>query len=413
MNRARLRHFAQINPPSPAFDRLPHDAELTFLPMENIWPDGRLDLSQRRPKSSVTTGYTRFQHGDILVPKISPTFEASRSVLITDGLLNGVGAGTTELHILRAGPEIEPRFLLYVTHSHPFLKMGEAAMNGVAGQKRVPDDFIRNFLIDITDLEEQRRIADFLDHEIRLIGRMNSLLKRMLGKLTEREQALIDLEIVRLSSKYGTVPFRRAIQRIEQGISPQCDSVPAQEHEWGVLKLSSIKRGSFFPEENKRLPEEVTPDQRYEVRIGDLLVTRANTPELVGDVAVVTHNTRRLLLPDLIYRVTLSQSVLPEFASLAIMSSHVRGIIRATARGTSQSMVKLRGEDIREWPIPKVDKKLQIETVNKIAKQQESIKTLRHKIMRQLDLLDERRKALITAAVAGQIDVATARGSIR
>ncbi|MGI5038287.1 restriction endonuclease subunit S, partial [Streptomyces sp. JAC128] len=143
MNTVRLRHLAQINPLTPAFDRLADEDELTFIPMEAVWPGNRLDISRRRTKSTVATGYTRFQNGDVLVPKITPTFEAGRAVLI-DGLLGGVGAGTTELHIVRPGPEIDPKYLLYTVNTHNFLKLGAAEMYGVAGQQRVPDDFLRD-----------------------------------------------------------------------------------------------------------------------------------------------------------------------------------------------------------------------------------------------------------------------------
>lgn len=119
MTRVRLRHVAMINPPAPAFDNLASDAEVTFLPMEAVWPGRRLDLSRRRQKESVATGFTRFQNGDVLVPKITPTFEAGRAVLVS-GLVNGVGTGTTELHVVRPGRELDGRYLLHLVNTHHF-----------------------------------------------------------------------------------------------------------------------------------------------------------------------------------------------------------------------------------------------------------------------------------------------------
>src|SRR5690606_25789901 len=136
MKTVRLRHVAQVNPTTPAFDRLALDDEVTFLPMEAVWPGARLDRSASRKKGAVINGFTRFQNGDVLVPKITPTFEAGRAVLI-DGLLNGVGTGTTELHVLRPGPQIDGRFLYYAVNTHAFLKFGKSEMYGVAGQQRV------------------------------------------------------------------------------------------------------------------------------------------------------------------------------------------------------------------------------------------------------------------------------------
>lgn len=408
MNPVRLRHLIQVNPPCPAFERLPNDAELTFLPMENVWPDDRLDLSQRRIKSDVATGYTRFQHGDVLVPKITPTFEAARSIAIHQGLLNGVGAGSTELHVLRAGPKIDPKFLLYITHSHPFLKMGEAEMYGVAGQKRVPDEFIRNFTINLVPLEDQQRITKFLDAAIDRINRMEKLQLKILEKLDERDQAFIDRELNNLEARHGIRRFKWAIRRIEQGFSPQCHNIPAAPDKWGVLKVSSVKNGLFWPEENKQLPDTVPPDPRFEIKAGDLLITRANTPSLVGAAAVVPEVRPKLLLCDKIYRITITSDLDPHFVVLTSRGTRIRNLCTATSHGTSQSMVNLKTDEIKEWPLPNVDIQQQRLTLNRVANQQEVTNLLREKINHQLVLLEERRRALITAAVTGQFDVTTA-----
>ena len=166
-----------------------------------------------------------------------------------------------------------------------------------------------------------------------------------------------------------------------------------------------MKQGKFFPDENKKLPGDIEPMNEHEVRDGDLLVTRANTPELVGDVAVVSSAGCRLLLPDLIYRVRTNRKVSTDFVAQVLLSSRVRNLIQATARGSSQSMVKLRGEDIREWPIPRAESEQQAEFVAAIGDQLRASDKLRSTINRQLNLIAERRQALITAAVTGGITV--------
>ncbi|MEV6980481.1 restriction endonuclease subunit S [Sphaerisporangium sp. NPDC051017] len=305
------------------------------------------------------------------------------------------------------GPQLDPRFLLQALRAMaPDLR--RVAAGSTHKTIYMPD--IEQLRIPLPAMEEQRRIAAFLDAEIARIARMESLQQAVLAKLTERDLAVIDLELDRLKSQFDTAPLRRSVRRIEQGSSPQCDNFPAGEGEWGVLKISSIKNGTFFSKENKRLPADLSPDRRFMVHPGDLLVTRANTPELVGDVAVVTEHSERLLLPDLIYRIQLTESLIPEFAALTLRGSKVRSLVRATARGTSQSMVKLRGEDIREWPIPHAPTSRQREAIDTVTRHKTLTATLKAQVWRQLELLAERRQALITAAVTGQIDVATARG---
>jgi type I restriction enzyme S subunit len=179
----RVHHVADINPPTPEFDRLDKDTEIPFVPLEAIWPDHRFNATRRRPKRDVSMGYTRFVEGDILLPKITPTFQADRAV-ITTGIEGGVGAATTEVHVIRVGNAADSRYIRYLFSSKRFLDEGEASMVGVAGQKRVSDDYIREHIVPVTEPRKQRAIADYLDTAT---TRINALIdkKREMVKLLE------------------------------------------------------------------------------------------------------------------------------------------------------------------------------------------------------------------------------------
>ncbi|HUP68363.1 MAG TPA: restriction endonuclease subunit S [Acidimicrobiales bacterium] len=147
----------------PSWGALADDAVVSFLPMERVWTD-RLDMSETRAKEEVASGYTRFAENDILLPKITPTFEAGRAA-IAHPLPGGIGAGTTELHVLRPRPEVYPRWLLHFLNNETFLRRGHADMYGVAGQKRISEEFVKNYPVSLPPLEEQRRITEYLDAE--------------------------------------------------------------------------------------------------------------------------------------------------------------------------------------------------------------------------------------------------------
>ncbi len=186
---ARLRFLADVNPAAPGWESIPDHQPLTFLPLEAVWP-GRMDYSRQRPKDEVASGYTRFCEGDVVVPKITPTFEADRSTLIT-GMPTSVGTGTTELHVIRTSPMINARYLHYLVSSQTFLSGGEARMIGVAGQKRVPDQWIRDYPVPVADLTKQRMIADYLDTETARIDTLVAKIARTVELLQERRSALI------------------------------------------------------------------------------------------------------------------------------------------------------------------------------------------------------------------------------
>ncbi|MFF0542195.1 hypothetical protein ACFYTF_05105 [Nocardia thailandica] len=378
--------------------------------MEAVWPGERLDLSRTRTKESVATGFTRFQNGDVLVPKITPTFEAARAILV-HGLQNGAGAGTTELHVLRPGPLLDPRFLLYLVNTRSFLKLGESEMYGVAGQQRVPDTFLRDLEVDLLPLDEQRRIADFLDAETSRIDRLREARVLQLQLLRERSEAKIAEEIDQQFNHYGKLALRRFTTSIEQGWSPQCDDVEADPDEWAVLKTSAVSSGSFRPNEHKKLPDGIDPNSRYQIYDGDILLTRGSgSPAHVGISALARTEGRRLLLSDLLYRVRLSAGWSPEFVHMALGSRPVRGLVSLLLRGQSGQTIKLRIEDVGAIEIPNVPFELQGGIAERLQRISRVTSAAESTIRRSNTLLDERRQALITAAVAGQFDVSTASG---
>ncbi len=185
----RLRYAALINPVKSQL-KLKYGYDVSFLPMENISTEGQLLLEEERPIDDVYSSFTYFEDGDIIIAKITPCFENGKGSL-AKGLLNGVGFGTTELHVLRANQNIDPHYLYCITKSNQFMKYGEMEMKGAAGQKRVPAEFIENFKIGIPPFEEQKAIAVFLDRET---TKLDSIIKKTtesIEKFKEYRSALI------------------------------------------------------------------------------------------------------------------------------------------------------------------------------------------------------------------------------
>ena len=186
----RLKYLCQINPSKSEVASLPKSTKVSFLPMELIGEDCSLTLTENRPISDVWEGYTYFRNGDVIVAKITPCFENGKGALC-DNLVNGIAFGTTELHVLRAGEKIDPRFLFLATKSYQFRRLGADLMTGTAGQKRVPDAFIRDYIVALPPLPEQRAIAAFLDRETARLDTLIAKKQRFIELLEEKRQALI------------------------------------------------------------------------------------------------------------------------------------------------------------------------------------------------------------------------------
>ena len=186
----RIRFLVRREPSEEKQRILSGAEQATFLPMESIGEQGELDCSATRYVDEVRNGYTQFFDGDVLVAKITPCFENGKGAIV-NGTLNGIGFGTTELHVLTPIPGIDARWLYYTTVSDRFRKLGEAAMFGAAGQKRVPEEFVRNYHVPVPPLAEQRAIADYLDRETAQLDALMAKVRTGTVLLAERRAALI------------------------------------------------------------------------------------------------------------------------------------------------------------------------------------------------------------------------------
>lgn len=186
----RLKYLSKINPCIPRV-RIPKSTdEASFLPMERIGQDGSLDLSEKRIVNDISHGYTPMINGDVIVAKITPCFENGKGALCTN-LIGGIGFGTTELIVLRANYEIDPRFLFWRTWCRDFRKLGESEMQGSAGQKRVTEDFISNFYLAKPPVKEQQQIIEFIKNQNIQFEKLNLSYSRQITLLTEYRAALI------------------------------------------------------------------------------------------------------------------------------------------------------------------------------------------------------------------------------
>lgn len=151
---AKIKDIFIINPKNKA-----NDYDMAGFVSMSMINEGYVDSYQyeTREWSSIKAGFTHFQDGDIAVAKISPCLE-NRKSMILKGLPNGIGAGTTELHVFRSSI-VDARYALYFFKSDYFIAQCIGTFNGVVGQQRVGKSVIEDIVFPLPPLEEQRRIA--------------------------------------------------------------------------------------------------------------------------------------------------------------------------------------------------------------------------------------------------------------
>jgi len=150
----RIRDVFQLNPKNEAED----ETLAAFIPMEKISAGYKSNFTFDLVKwGNIKKGFTHFANGDVAFAKITPCFQNRKSAIFHD-LPNGIGAGTTELKVLRPyGNTIGRWYLLYFLESPYFID--EATFKGTANQQRIVVGYLENKLFLLPPKEEQQRIV--------------------------------------------------------------------------------------------------------------------------------------------------------------------------------------------------------------------------------------------------------------
>jgi type I restriction enzyme S subunit len=200
--------------------------------------------------------------------------------------------------------------------------------------------------------------------------------------------------------------IKHLIRSLEQGWSPQCESSPAESpDEWAVLKVGCVNGGSFQPTQNKALPADLEPVPSLGVIAGDVLISRANTRELVGSAAVALADYPKLMVCDKLYRIRLKpRDCKSEFLASYLGTCAVRGQIELSATGASSSMLNIGQDTILDMPIALPPFREQLAIMSFLDRETAKIDALVDEQTRLIELLKEKRQAVISHAVTKGLD---------
>ena len=366
---------------------------------------------------------SNFEPGDVLFGKLRP-------YLAKAWVAKFPGRCTTELLVMQPAT-VEARFLRDVCLSPAFIDAVDASTFG-SKMPRAEWSFIGRIPIPVPPLDTQCAIVDYLDRETARLDALVAAKERVLGLLAEKRRVLITRAVTRgldphaplrdsgipwlgeIPAHWEVVRLRFLATGIEQGWSPEAASLRPALEDWGVLKLNAVNRGHFDEKAAKTLPPDAEPRADLEIQSGNILVTRSNTPLLVGDACFVETTRPRLMLSDIIYRLAVRTDAIDgKFLVSFLVLPVGRVQIENDARGTSASMVKISQEHIKNWRIPVPPMTEQRSIMATLARETRKIDQLHAATERTIRLIKERRSALIAAAVTGHLAAEDRDGDIR
>jgi type I restriction enzyme, S subunit len=363
-----MSDIAEINPRRPGDIReLPDEHLVTFVPMPAVCgATGAITNAERRPLSDVRKGFTYFAEGDVIFAKITPCMQNGKSA-IARGLANGLGFGSTEFHVIR--PDLRkaiPEWLHFYVRRQSFRQEGVHHFRGAVGQQRVPPQYLAGAVVSYPEsVDEQRRIVARIRECMERIDEIETLHAKTLCERNALSSSLIESEI---RSRDGVVelPIGSLVTKTRNGRSIAEDSTGKADGT--VLTLTAVRSINLGLDFRKPivLPEKVY--RKFSIQVDDVFVSRANTIELVGLSAVaVCSPPERMIYPDLLIKMHADRKkIIPRYLVYALRSSSARRQIKDRALGSSQTMVKISGERLREISIPVPDIDAQEEIVERL-----------------------------------------------
>jgi type I restriction enzyme S subunit len=397
------------------------DTELPrYIRITDVNANGSLNSDTFRSLTEEVAAPYLLEEGDILLARSGATVGKSFQYSISWGKAAYAG------YLIRFRPDkttIHPRYAYYYFQTGCYW----ACINSTLIQATIQNfsaEKYNDLKFPLPSSEEQKQIAEFLDYKTAQIDALIAKKEELIEKLKEQRIAVITQAVTKgLDSDapmrdsgvewLGQVPehwkdirLRFLCDKIEQGWSPQCLNEPAEEDNWGVVKVGCVNGDRFDASENKALPSDLEPKPQYELKPNDILISRANTRELLGSAAIVPSDVRqKLLLCDKIFRLTTTDVIREDYLTSYLRTPAARYQYEREATGSSGSMQNIGQGTIKNLIVLLPPLEEQQEISSHISHSISQLDARRDKVECAIARLSEYRTALITAATTGKIDV--------
>ncbi|MGJ7909015.1 restriction endonuclease subunit S [Actinopolyspora sp. H202] len=331
--------------------------------------------------------------GDVLFGKLRPYL--SKSLMPTD-----VGVATNELMVLRPGENLDKRYLFYSSLSAPWVDWAVATSYGVR-MPRTSWEAMGDYRMWLPPLEEQRRIADFLDREFPRIDSISRIRRSQLDLVVERFFSSVEERISKGFLRKVPLKYLAEITDTEHKTAPGVTGGG-----YWIAGTSAVRGGKIVHDQLYETDSESYAEwtKRRVPSVGDILLSREAPVGEIGyysenDPAIAIGQRMVLISPDL-------RMVRSKYLAHVLLSRSISLFFELKTQGSLHPHLNM--EDIKSIPVPWVtvnDQRLiEDDLENEIEVKNNAVSLCEQ----QLDLLAERKQALITAAVTGQLDVTTA-----
>ncbi|WP_286796647.1 restriction endonuclease subunit S [Psychrobacter sp. UBA6291] len=392
----KLNELCEINPKKPS---KPSDELVSFISMSQVSEDGQIISTETKTYDEVSKGFTSFKDKDVLVAKITPCFENGKGAL-AHTLVNGIGFGSTEFHVLRAKENTDPKFIYYLTRTDAFRAKGTMNMQGSAGHRRVTTDFIQIYKINTPPLPEQQKIAKILttwDKAIsiteRLIENSTQQKKALMQQLLTGKKRLLDDEGERFEGEWDRVDLEDVCDVKGGKRLPKGNALSEAKTSNPYIRVADMYMGGVDLSDIKYVPESIAPlIKNYTISKDDLFITVAGTLGIVGKIPNELDGANLTENADKLTNIKCDKT----FLLYVMMSSIIQRYIEAESTQNAQpklALARIRGFKV---PLPNLEEQQKIATV--LTNADKEIELLEQ----QLADLQQEKKALMQVLLTGK-----------
>lgn len=407
-----VRINPEVLPESTAPDRV-----LRYIDIGNVDSFGRvLGVEEMRFEDAPSRARRIPRLGDSIIATVRTYLRAIAYISEDDPSM----VCSTGFAVVRPGKRLDSKYLFYWLRSDPVVDEICARSVGVS-YPAFNGPELGALPVPLVPLDQQRRIADFLDRKTASIDTLIEKQEQLLALLAEKRQALITQAVTKgldpnvpmkdsgsdvlpsIPQGWSLIPLRYLLSfGPRNGISPP----PATADGALSFSISAVRDGKVSIEGNEKFVElDHATARSYWLAPGDILLMRGNgNLSLVGTCGLVEHVPAECTYPDILMRMRVGRRLLAEFLVAAINSPYVRGQVETLAK-TANGTFKVSGEDVRtlQVAVPPLDEQERI--VAHVRNELRRLDGLAQRAQATIEKLREYRQALITAAVTGQLDV--------
>ena len=255
--------------------------------------------------------------------------------------------------------------------------------------------------VKIPSLPEQEKIVAKIEELFSELDNGVETLEKTLDKVERYKYSVID-SVLPIEHRKS---IGECIEDMGQGWSPKCERYNVVDDDsWAVIKTTAIQPCDFLFEENKALPISLSPREKHEIKVGDILITRAGPKSRCGVCCMVKKTKKRLLNCDKVYRLRLNQSiVLPQYLEYVLNSPAFLKEINLCKTGGNDSGLNLTQTRFLsiEIPVPTVEEQKYI--VNEIESRRSVCQSIENIVNTALQQAEAMRQSILKKAFEGEL----------